>query len=177
MDVACAASFTRGARGHARAHRTTRTARGRGSAACGPIPRTGTRRQRPDASLSEMQMSRHRLRKRYGHANSHSREALLQDALRDWRSGRAFVANGKGHRYMLHPVYVSDSGVASIVRGRATVAPWSKAANAEWGPDSDGLHRAAQAKYPRPANLSDFERMHAMDPVRTKLLEESAKAS
>jgi hypothetical protein len=89
------------------------------------------------------------LRHRYGRAKitPEQRERLLADALIDWRSGRAFVARGKGHRYMLRPLaYVGGTRV--IGYGRATTAPWSKIANEEWGPDTRGLHSAAEAAYP-----------------------------
>lgn len=119
------------------------------------------------------------LRRRYGRAGA-SREALLDQAMRDWRSGRAFVSSFKGkERFMLHPIYksgVSDSW--QIGHGRAKTAPWSKVAIAEWGGGGDaseGLHRAAHAKYPE-AELSSFERMHRIDPVRHRLLQESGDA-
>jgi hypothetical protein len=35
-----------------------------------------------------------------------------------------------------------------VTHGRATTAPWSKAALAEWGSSTTGLHDAAQAAYP-----------------------------
>jgi hypothetical protein len=113
------------------------------------------------------------LRRRYGHAKitPEQRAALLQQALIDWRSGRAFVANGKGHRYMLRPV--SDSGGQwQIVPGRAKTAPWNKVANEEWGPSTDGLYHAARAAYPDAA-MSSFERMHHLDPVAYELLQRS----
>jgi hypothetical protein len=119
------------------------------------------------------------LRRRYGRAGAKpSREALLDQAMRDWRSGRAFVASFKGkERFMLRPVY--KSGITDswqLGHGRAKMAPWSKAAIAEWGGEgkfaSDGLHEAARAKYPD-AEMSSFERMHNLDPVRHQLLQES----
>jgi hypothetical protein len=100
------------------------------------------------------------LHRRYGRAKS-SREELLRDALRDWRSGRAFVSNN-GKRYMLR----ASSG------GRAVTAPWNKVAREEWGASSEGLHRAAEAAYPRATDLTDFEKMHHMDPVATRLRRE-----
>ena len=110
-----------------------------------------------------------RLRSRYGHA-AKTKHELLRDAMRDWRSGRAYVANGKYHRYMLRPV-VQDHGVWVLGQGRAVTAPWSKAANEEWGHDSEGLHKEARAAYPEEA-MSDFQRMHRLDPVRSRLLAE-----
>jgi hypothetical protein len=122
----------------------------------------------------------HALRRRYG--RSVSREALLDQAMRDWRSGRAYVSSLKGkERFVLHPVYKSSINDSwQIGHGRAKTAPWSKAAIAEWGGEgkfaSDGLHKAARAKYPEEA-MSSFERMHRLDPVRHRLLQESGDAS
>src|SRR5271167_4618790 len=122
------------------------------------------------------------LRRRYGRADAKSsHEALLDQAMRDWRSGRAFVSSFKGkERFMLKPLEKSRINDAwGIAHGRAKTAPWSKAAIAEWGGEGkfavDGLHQAASAKYPE-AEMSSFERMHNLDPVRHRLLQESGDA-
>jgi len=75
---------------------------------------------------------------------------------------------------MLRPVAVSH-GVVTLIRGRGKPALWSNAAVTQWGEKdpSDGLHNAARKMYPVP-RMSDFERMHNLDPVRQKLLEEMA---
>lgn len=97
---------------------------------------------------------------------------LLEQAMRDWRSGRAFFRNG---RYWIRPLG-TVAGIRSIVDGRARVAPWSKVAIQTWG-DTRGLHQASQAKYPRAENLTEFQRMHGMDPVASKLLSEASPLS
>ena len=85
---------------------------------------------------------------RYGHGRGllggASKEALLAQALRDWRSGRAFWRNG---RYWLRPLD-RVAGQVVVGHGRATVAPWSKVAIAEYGTETRGLHDEAHAAYP-----------------------------
>lgn len=106
------------------------------------------------------------LRRRYAHAKGVSREELLRRALRDWRSGRAYYKRG---RYWLRStVWLGGSPVT--LSARARVAPWSKAALAEWGSETDGLHLAARAKYP------DEERGYGgVDPVAARLVREIAE--
>ena len=105
-------------------------------------------------------------RKLEGRGRGKSRASLLEDALRDWRSGRAYVG-GRG-LFMLRP-FVIVAGVPTLGHGRPTVAPWNKVAK----DPSEGLHKAARAKYPEEPQ-TDFERMHALDRVRSRLIHESA---
>ena len=91
--------------------------------------------------------------------------ALLQDALRDWRSGRAFFRKG---RYWLRPI-IEVAGGKTVGHSRAKLAPWSKVALKVYG-DTTGLSVASHKEYPD-AHLSDFQRLHALDPVASGLLQ------
>lgn len=101
----------------------------------------------------------------------HNDDHLLAHALRDWRSGRAFV-RGKAHTYWLKPI-VMVAGVKAFGNGRAKKAPWSDAANRAWGASSQEIHRLANLKYPR-EDGSSFEQMRGMDRVRSRLLQEGS---
>lgn len=104
-----------------------------------------------------------------------SREALLEEALLDWRSGRAFVRGGKHHTYWLRPLVVSEDGRVSLgYGGRPRAAPWSKVANEVWGKTTEFLHRLSHERYPEETQTA-FERNHALDPVRPRLLKEIAR--
>jgi hypothetical protein len=87
-----------------------------------------------------------RLRHRYGRiAAKVSHEELLEDAMKDWLSGRAYLANS-GKRFVLRPL-ISVAGVWTIGSiGRAS-APWSKAVMAEWGGDTSQLHHLAHERF------------------------------
>lgn len=63
--------------------------------------------------------------------------AQIQQALEDWRNNRAYI--GGDGQYRIKGAYTSS--------GRATIAPWNKAAKLEF-PDVDALHRAShQQRY------------------------------
>lgn len=108
-----------------------------------------------------------RLRHRYGHGAKKTKHQLLRDAMRDWRSGRAFFRKG---RYWLRPLEKID-GHWRVSYSRARVAPWSKEAIAEWKGSTEGLHIEARAAYPD-EHRSSFEQLHGMDPVRNRLLQQ-----
>jgi hypothetical protein len=95
-------------------------------------------------------------------------ERLLAEAVRDWRSGRAHL--GKGGHYKLR----EDVGT------RAKPAPWSKAVKKLLGTEQDptgvdALHRLGQETYGDREAPSEFERMHGLDRVRTRLRQEIAE--
>lgn len=99
-------------------------------------------------------------------------ERLLAEAVRDWRSGRAYKDN-RG-TYKLRPI-VQAAGVPMVGSGPGKAAPWNKIAKATWGSSTEGLHDASEATYgPREAN-TPFERMHGMDAVRARLVHEIAE--
>lgn len=90
---------------------------------------------------------------------------LIVAALRAWRSGRAFIQDG---RYMLRPLG-EVCGVTTIVPGRSSKAPWSNAAILWFGADSTRLHRTAMLAFPA-CNETPFARMHGIDSVAGQIL-------
>lgn len=119
----------------------------------------------------------HRLRCRYGAARGRGapREKVLADALRDWRSGRAFFKERAGRpAFWLRPLE-RRGGVITVGFGRAKMAPWSKLVVSMWPDDpAGGLALEARRVYPDEPR-TDFERLHALDPVRVRLLHEMGK--
>jgi hypothetical protein len=83
---------------------------------------------------------------RYGHVAARvSHEELLEDAMKDWLSGRAYLENG-GRRFVLRPL-INVGGIWTIgSKGRAS-APWSKAVMKAWGGETSQLHHLAHEKY------------------------------
>jgi len=89
-----------------------------------------------------------RLRRRYGHARkgASAHEELLQDAMKDWLSGRAYLGN-KGKRFILRDLVRVGGQLAVVSRGRKS-PPWNKAVFQEWPENpSTELHRRAFAAY------------------------------
>lgn len=94
----------------------------------------------------------------------------IGQAIRDWRSGRAFMQNGV---YRLKPIALV-CGVPTIVSGRSTRAPWSEDAIAWFGSTSERLHRAAFEIFPKPEQ-TPFERLHNLDRIASEILREDAQ--
>ena len=99
-------------------------------------------------------------------------ERLLAEAVRDWRAGRAYHSNSG--TYKIRPI-VEVAGVPTIGNGSGKTAPWNKIVKKVWGNSSDGLHDAGQATYGGREAPTEFEKMHAMDRVRVRLIEEIAE--
>jgi hypothetical protein len=93
-------------------------------------------------------------------------ESLLAEAVRDWRSGRAYLAKG-GH-------YKLREGDR-----RNIPAPWNKTVKRMLGTPSDpsgssALSDLGRATYGERQAPSNFEQMHGLDRVRSELLSDIA---
>lgn len=98
-------------------------------------------------------------------------EKLLREAVRDWRAGRAYSSGGK---FYLHPLEQLSGSDYPMVGSGGKLAPWNKAVKKLIGSTSE-LHELGEATYgPREAK-TDFERMHGMDAVKTRLLGDIVK--
>jgi hypothetical protein len=91
--------------------------------------------------------------------------------LRDWRAGRAFWDQRGFYR-----IFALVRGTDGVVRksSSARKAPWSDLALELFPGSSGGLHAAAELEYPLTRRTA-FGRLHALDPVASKLLCEIAK--
>lgn len=91
-------------------------------------------------------------------------ERLLAEAVRDWRAGRAHLTkNGKHYR----------------LRGNGSPA-WGKTVKKLFGTErnpsgSDALHRLGEETYGDREAPTEFEQIHSLDRVRSRLLSEIAE--
>ena len=97
-------------------------------------------------------------------------ERLLAEAVRDWRAGRAHLSsNGKHFKLRADGASHGNKG-----------APWGKVVKKVLGTDSDpmgtrALSRLGDETYGGREAPTEFERMHNMDRVRTRLMSEIAE--
>lgn len=87
-----------------------------------------------------------KLAHRYGRiAAKVSHEELLEDAMKDWLSGRAYLEKG-GRRFVLRPL--ENVGGTWMIGGKGTAsASWSKAVLKEWGGETSQLHHLAHERF------------------------------